>query len=145
MSTLDKNRALIRLSESDNTDVGKVEFDLQSAPQKVFSSVWELESQVNNGGFEAYFRHTDSEVIKHAPVALKEIGAVHCCAIVERALQVLESLPSTRDGREAALDAVDADEVLAVLDQEFFAYQDDLTDLLFAFVAARPETFGQIS
>lgn len=145
MIVLDKNRALIRLAESANTDLGKVDFEIQSAPQKVFSSIWELESQVNNGGFDAYFRYADSDVIAYAPIALREIGALQCSVLVERALQVLGPLPSTREGREDALEDLDADDALDALDQEFFAYPDELTELLFAFVAARPETFGPVS
>jgi hypothetical protein len=145
MPALDKNRALIRLAESTATDFGRIDFGGQTDPQKVFSSIWELESQVNNGGFDAYFRHADSEVIAHAPFALTEIGASRCCAIVERALQILGSLPATREGREALLDALGADDKLDAFDQEFFAYPDDLTELLFAFVAKRPETFGPVS
>jgi hypothetical protein len=144
LTDLDKNHALIQLAESTRTDFGKVDFGIQSAPQKVFSSIWELESRVNSGGFDAYLRDTDSEVIAHASVALREIGALHCCAIVERALKVLGSLPSTRHGRDDALDALAADDAFEVLDQEFFAYPDDLTELLFAFVARHSETFGRI-
>lgn len=145
MTTFDKNEALIRLSESAGADFGRVAFDAQSAPQKVFSAIWQLESLVNNGGFDAYFRYADSEVIGYATVALREIGAFRCSAIVERALQVLGSLPPTREGRENVLDSLATDDALDVLDQEFFAYPDDLTGLLFAFVSKRPETFGSIS
>ncbi|HVB86992.1 MAG TPA: DUF4375 domain-containing protein [Candidatus Dormibacteraeota bacterium] len=33
---------------------------------------------------------------------------------------------------------------LGELDQQFFAYPDNLTDLLFAFVTRHPEEFGQL-
>ena len=49
MTTFDKNEALIRLSESAGADFGRVAFDAQSAPQKVFSAIWQLESLVNIG------------------------------------------------------------------------------------------------
>ena len=35
-------------------------------------------------------------------------------------------------------------EKLEGLDQEFFAYPDNLTELLFEFVRAHPETFGPV-
>jgi hypothetical protein len=47
---MDKNKFLIDLSESDQTDFGRVDFASQSDPQRTFSAIWELESQVNNGG-----------------------------------------------------------------------------------------------
>jgi len=52
---MNKNSFLIQLSESPRTDFGRVAFAEQSEPQKVFSSIWALESQVNNGGFLQYF------------------------------------------------------------------------------------------
>jgi hypothetical protein len=50
-----KNQILIRLSESKQTKFGKEEFGRQSMPQKVFSAIWAVESEVNNGGFSQYF------------------------------------------------------------------------------------------
>ncbi len=50
-----KNQILIRLSESKNTQFGKEDFSRQSLPQKVFSAIWAVESEVNNGGFSQYF------------------------------------------------------------------------------------------
>jgi hypothetical protein len=144
MAALDKNRSLIRLSESTRTDFGRVNFSDQGDAQKVFSSIWELESQVNNGGFDAYLRNSDADAIAYAPTALRNVGANQCAAIVDRALQLLDPLPSTRDAREDALDALDS-EAFEALDAEFLGYPDDLTDLLFAFVSTRPETFGIMS
>jgi hypothetical protein len=130
------------LSEGAHTEFGRVAFANQSEPQRVFSSVWALESQVNNGGFEQYLRYTDSDVIAHAPVALEALGALACRAIVEQALGALAPLPPTRDQREDALDSQRGD--LERLSTAFFAYPDDLTELLFELVADRPETFGQL-
>lgn len=47
---MDKNALLIELSESDRTMFGRVDFDQQPPDQQVFSAIWELENQVNNGG-----------------------------------------------------------------------------------------------
>jgi uncharacterized protein DUF4375 len=52
---VDKNAFLIQLSESDRTMFGKEDFATQSVPQKVFSAIWAVESEVNNGGFSQYF------------------------------------------------------------------------------------------
>jgi hypothetical protein len=46
-----KDHFLIALSESPQTDFVRVDFAAQSIPQKTFSSIWALESEVNNGGF----------------------------------------------------------------------------------------------
>ncbi|HEV3162401.1 MAG TPA: DUF4375 domain-containing protein [Isosphaeraceae bacterium] len=89
----------------------------------MFSAIWELESQVNNGGFDQYFRNSDSDIIAFAPVALRTIGAASCGSIVERAIGVISSMPPTQDERYTALDALgDAgQDLLTSLDSEFFA------------------------
>lgn len=42
-----KNHILIGLSESERTKFGKEDFASQSVPQKAFSALWEVESEVN--------------------------------------------------------------------------------------------------
>jgi hypothetical protein len=44
-----KNDILINLSESEKTSFGKQDFASQSLPQKVFSAIWAVESEVNSG------------------------------------------------------------------------------------------------
>lgn len=145
---MDKNGFLISLSESEQTDFGRVDFDEQSQPQKVFSAIWALESQVNNGGFAQYFESSDGETANFAPTALRAIEAHKCADIVQRALRAVSTdpLPASADDRERVLSGLPetAREQLEALDQEFFTYPDNLTELLFAYVAARPDTFGRI-
>src|SRR5687767_8733937 len=98
---MDKNGFLIDLSESERTNFGKVDFDKQPEAQRVFSAVWQLESEVNNGGFEQYFRNSDSDVIGFAPAALTAIGANACAKIVEAAIKLISPLPPTEKQRHA--------------------------------------------
>src|SRR5450755_1445988 len=56
-----KNNILISLSESDKTQFGKQDFATQSTPQQLFSSVWAVEAEVNNGGFSQYFLNDSCE------------------------------------------------------------------------------------
>jgi hypothetical protein len=144
---MDKNRYLIDLSESEHTDFGRVDFSRQSDVQKVFSAIWELESQVNNGGFDQYFRNTDYELIAHTATALRAIGAASCAAIVDSAIQVISPMPVDNDARCDALDSAedDAQDRLNALDTQFFAYPDNLTDLLFAYVSRNAGLFGEVS
>lgn len=58
---MNKNGILLALSESDKTRFGKEDFSAQSVPQKVFSSIWAVESEVNNGGFSQYVLNQSSE------------------------------------------------------------------------------------
>ena len=143
-----KNHILISLSESDKTQFGKRDFAGQSTPQKVFSSIWALESEVNNGGFSQYFLNNSCETAPFVAEALDSIVAPRTADICRRAITTAfpAGLPSNPDAISAAA-AEFSDEVmqnLGSLDNEFFAYPHNLTDLLFAFVSKHPEEFGEL-
>lgn len=144
---MDKNNHLIDLSESVHTEFGRIEFSAQSEPQKVFSAIWALESQVNNGGFLQYFVSSDFDTAEFAPEALRRIGADSCSAIVSRALSALTpgALPASREKRQSHVVALsdEASDQFDAFDAEFYAYPDNLTELLYDFVAAHPEAFSQ--
>jgi Domain of unknown function (DUF4375) len=143
-----KNQILISLSESGKTSLLKEEFARQTVPQKVFSAIWELESEVNNGGFSQYFVNSSAETTPFIVEALKTVGAREAAAICERAILAAfpAEIPSSEQAiRSAAVDF--PDEVLNQLenlDQEFFSYPDDLTDLLFRYVSKHPDEFGRL-
>ena len=146
---MNKNKILINLSESDKTKFGKEDFATQSVPQKVFSCIWALESEVNNGGFSQYFQNGDgAETASFVVSALDAIGASHTSGICKRALTCAfpAGLPANPDAiSEAATDFTG--ETLAgleALDAEFMSYPDNLTELLFAYVAKHPEEFGEL-
>jgi Domain of unknown function (DUF4375) len=145
---MDKNSYLIQLSESDAVAFGKVEFLGQSEEQKVFSAVWALESQVNNGGFSQYISSWDGETANFAPTALRRIGAQACASIVERALAAVsvEELPQSHEERSTLVEALGSEQIrtLEALDAEFLAYPNNLTELLFKFVSANPDAFGPV-
>jgi Domain of unknown function (DUF4375) len=143
---MNKNEILIDLSESEITRVGKEELSEQSFPQKVFSAIWEVESEVNNAGFSQYFLNDSAESASFVVSALEHIGAPQTANICQRAIAIAfpSGLPEKGESiRSAAGDF--SDEVLAeleILDQEFFSYPHNLTDLLFAHVNAHTEEFG---
>ncbi|MBI1383232.1 MAG: DUF4375 domain-containing protein [Planctomycetaceae bacterium] len=143
---MNKNSFLIRLSESDRTAFGRVEFADQTEEQQVFSAIWELESQVNNGGFIQLFTAADGHSANFAPKALRAIKAHKCAEIVTRALRTFSprDLPIEQAAREELVEALDQDarDALESLDQEFFAYPDKLADLLFDYVRDRPRVGG---
>ena len=141
---MDKNHYLIELSESPRTDFGKRDFAEQRHEQKVFSAIWELESLVNNGGFRGYFGNS-AQMADFAPTALIAVGAHQCAAIVKEALALVpKPLPTDHNACWKLMHSLPEQVAaqFASLDDRFFAYPDDLTELLFAFVAARPDVFG---
>lgn len=144
--SMNKNNYLIDLSESEHTDFGRVVFAEQPEPQKVFSAIWALESQVNNGGFLQYFVSSDFDTANFAPTALRSIGSHSCASVVERALRALSpsSLPDAQQACAQLVDSIsnEAREQFEAFDTDFMAYPDNLTELLFAYVTSHPEAFG---
>jgi hypothetical protein len=145
---MDKNKFLIDLSESKRTDFGKVDFAEQSEEQKVFSTIWRLEDEVNNGGFTQYFENDGGETVGFAAAALKRIGANQCAGIVERAIHTVcgGAVPSDAHGWEMLIGGLSDEikEILDGLDSEFFKYPDNLSELLFEFVREHPRVFGPV-
>ncbi len=143
-----KNHILIDLSTSEKTSFGKEDFAEQSQPQKVFSAIWALESEVNNGGFSQYFLNSSAESASFVVEALETVGAPDTAAICRRAIAV--AFPVGLPGSEEAVRSAAADfpdeilEELEPLDEEFFSYPNNLTDLLFDYVSKNPEEFGKL-
>jgi hypothetical protein len=137
-STVDKSQALLRLSELHSGRFWKQAFETLSPPEKVFRAIWELETEVNNGGFDQYFFGPGGDSAKHAISALEEVGAPRMAGIVQRALRVFgpDGPAPDRAERQRQLDALDVDQVDALddLDAEFYLYPENLTELLFDFV-----------
>jgi hypothetical protein len=145
---MDKNGILIALSESKRTDFGKVDFADQTRPQKVFSAIWALESEVNNGGFSQYFLNSSSETAGFVVEALDTVGAQQTAEICRRAIAAAfpDGLPADPgEISSAAVEFADeTEEKLDALDREFYKYPHNLTELLFAFVSKHPEEFGEL-
>src|SRR5580765_992814 len=99
-----KNHILISLSESDKTQFGKQDFATQSTPQKVFSSIWALESEVNNGGFSQYFLNDSAGTAAFIAEALDTIGAPRTADVCRRAIATAfpSGLPSSAEAISTA-------------------------------------------
>jgi hypothetical protein len=143
-----KNHILILLSQSEKTSFGKQDFSRQSLPQKTFSAIWAVESEVNNGGFSQYFLNSTCDSTPFVVTALETIGAPTTADICKRAIETAfpNGLPRSEDAIRSAA-ASFTDEILAALeplDQEFFSYPHNLTDLLFAYVSCHPQEFGAL-
>lgn len=133
---MDKNEALITLSEQGR--FWKIAFEELSAPEQVFRAVWDLESDVNNGGFEQYYRNSSGDTACHVVRALTEIGARDAAGIVARANSAFPQASPPRDqgDREEQLEVIGPknEDLWDSLDDEFLSYPDDLTELLYEYV-----------
>jgi hypothetical protein len=145
---MNQNQILIKLSESKATKIGKEDFAQQSLPQKIFTAIWEVQGEVLNGGFSQYFFNFSAESVSFVVEALLTIGANNTANVCSRAINAAfpDGLPPTEQEIQSAAEHFPK-EVLAKLDpidQEFFSYPDDVTGLLFNYVSAHPEEFGDL-
>ena len=144
--TMDK--ILIALASSPVTKVGKEPFTRQSLPQRVFTAIWKVEAEVNNGGFSQYFWNESNESAHFVVQALELIGAPQTASICHRAIAAAfpQGLPLTSVAMQQAVHDLSQEtrDKLYSLDLEFYSYPHDLTTLLFDYVSTHPEEFGAV-
>jgi hypothetical protein len=102
--------------------------------------IWELESEVNNGGFHQYFYNSSGALAPNVVSALKTLGAEDTVDIVQRALNAVgNAITSWSDdaARQASINRLSsaARQTLENLDQEYYQCPEDLTPLLYKYVA----------
>jgi hypothetical protein len=127
---------LIRLSDQVVPLVWEEPPAEMSDAERVFICIWQLEAEVNNGGFAQYYTNSSGDLASAAPAALESIGAPHTASIVRAANALFPAGPSAdRESRESAFDAL-AEDAFEELDERFLAYEEDLSSLLHAYVQA---------
>jgi hypothetical protein len=132
------NRRLIQLAESSASRFWRLDYDQLSRPEQVFRAIWDLEAEVNNGGFYQYFQNSSGALVPNVVDALHVIGADQMADIVQHAIDVVGRDIAWNDdnARLARLGALapEATAELESCDQRFFAYPDNLTTLLYRYV-----------
>jgi hypothetical protein len=116
--------------------------------QRAFALVWELEAEVNNGGFHQYFFNSSGRHGPEVAALLDTIGAANCAQLVRQATDLAgpdfpwpdigarrRALRAAPPELEAALDALDA---------AFYAYPDDVAALLEAHVVRHRTDFAAV-
>lgn len=93
-------------------------------PEQVFLRVWNLEAEVNNGGFEQYFENSAGDYAVGTPAALRSVDAPEMAALAEQAMQPFgpSGPPADRDARSRAIQALPASarELWDQLDDRFY-------------------------
>jgi Domain of unknown function (DUF4375) len=131
------DRRLIKLSESPEFRFWRVPDDQLTYPERVFGLIWELESEVNNGGFEQYFSNSTGSLAPDVVNALTAVGADQMAAITQSAIDEVGEVQWSDDAaRKAAISHLSSTALkhLQCLDQAFYRYPDDLTELLYRYV-----------
>jgi hypothetical protein len=88
-----------------------------------------LEAEVNNGGFDQFFRNSSGNLSKEIVAAFTRIGAVKTAAICEKAISVFPSpVPATQEERNRLL-TEETEAILDKYDDEFYHSEENLDAL----------------
>jgi hypothetical protein len=114
--------------------------DLIRCPKSIQNAycVHQLEAQVNNGGFHAFFGNSSGMFVPETMQALADIGAVKAKKLLEDAALVAypNGFPSDSSLHESELcDVHDVEEKLGPLDTAFWHYYEPLADMVNAYLA----------
>jgi hypothetical protein len=127
---------LISISEKIYNYVFEWHFRRLSKPEQVFFCIWELESQVNNGGLNQYFFNS-GEYTSETITALEEIGAFYTADLLRKAVALFPGGKVPKEWRacQEIVTAMDdaTDKKLDELDVLFYEYKDNLSELLYDF------------
>ncbi len=130
----DRESYLIQLSDSVVPLIWQEPPPQLTDPEQVFICIWQLEAEVNNGGFSQYYSNSAGDLALEAPGALEAIGALHTANIVRSANDLFPGgPPRDRDAREELLERM-PENAFEALDDRFYAYEDDLSLLLYEYV-----------
>ena len=96
-----------------------------------------MEREVNNGGYDQFFRNSSRE---HAAILVEALRSIRCPQVADISRRAIDALqldgPPTPDRIEAALDEDRGgrDAELGALDDEYYAAGEDIAGNLFAFI-----------
>lgn len=115
-------------------------FDQLDEVDKILVTIWSLEGDVNNGGFDQYYFNSSGDLAFYAPAALRRIGAHQMAKITADANKLFGPKGPARNPDERE------DQLLTIapngseskpwdeLDRAFQSYPDDISVLLTAFL-----------
>lgn len=119
--------------------------DRLNESQKILLIVENLEREINNDGFHQFYWNSSGDYAIETIDALIKIGANKTAEIVKKANSEFKngSLQKDRTERQNELELIEkkAEENWNKCDSEFYAYQDNLTELLIAFVIKNKSDF----
>ncbi|WP_282162143.1 DMP19 family protein [Ulvibacterium marinum] len=106
--------------------------------QITFLIIENLEREINNGGFNQFYWNSSGDYANETAEALEKIGAKKTAGIVKKANSEFNNgiVPQDKDKRYAALEKIEekARENWKNCNAQFYKYEDNITELLIAFV-----------
>ena len=146
MDISEQEMGIFLLDTAERSDLGLWTHGVaeMTGARQTFVLIWQLEAEVNNGGFWQYAYNSSGEGAPFVVEALNVIGAKATAALARATLGLIGDTDWQNEAvRQAHVEALD-DSVRArldELDQAFYLYEDNLTRLLFGFVTANIADF----
>jgi hypothetical protein len=116
-------------------------FSALSDIEQTLVTIWGLEADINNGGFDQYYSNSSGDQAALAPTMLRIVGADAMASLVERANAAFgpQGPSQHRETREEQLEKISeaAEPLWSDLEAQFWTYTDNLRDLLRRYVETR--------
>ncbi len=114
--------------------------------QQIFYFNQCFERELNNGGFNQYFYNSSGNYAHETIAALTTIGANNMAGILQKAIAAFPNaqVPTNWEQRQDVVLEIEeeANELWEALDQEFYAYPDNLVELNYNYVLANKQQFS---
>jgi len=132
------NEKTERVIQSALERLDNVGFDELEESEKVLSTIWAMEAEVNNGGFDQFFFNSAGDLAFYGPKALRAIGANTMAELSERANSIFGKEGPSRDWdtrRHILLSFCEKyNGFLDKIDDQFYEYPDDLASMMEQYV-----------
>jgi hypothetical protein len=126
-----------------DADLWRLDYEGLSPPDQVFLVIWELYSEVYNGGLLRFFSNHSGRLVPYVVEALRAIGAHQAVVIVEKAIFLVgPDVPWDDDVKRWSIRQGLQQQIrkhLFDLDGQFNAYIDGLPVLLFHYLSNHRE------
>ncbi|WP_133181717.1 DMP19 family protein [Shewanella decolorationis] len=138
VAILKANMNIEQAFEQSLIELESKEFDAIREHERVLATIWAVEAEVNNGGFDQLFYNSAGDISFYAAKAFDAIGAHNMASIAQKAQDLFgpEGPPKNRDERVEILESISEkhEEYLNKLDYEFTEYPDNIKELLLTYV-----------
>lgn len=112
-------------------------YETLTTEQKYIAAIWELESEVNNGGFNQFYFNSAGDHALLTEKALTEIGSSSILNMLQKANSYFpgNSPSPDRNIRWKQMEQWDKtiEEKLNKLDEDFYKYEEDIHSLLYQY------------
>ncbi len=136
---------IIALHQKTDQKAARSGLDSLTEAERILLCFQGIELDVNNGGFHQYFFNSSGDSAQDAPAAFRAIGADHTAGIIAKACSVFPDgkPPKDREERQLLLRDIgeEAEQLLDQLNDEFFEYRDDLSQLLVEYIRKHEDDF----